>query len=96
MAMHGLYIAKDAPWRTDLISEMMSFPVGVHDDQVDALGLVGQLIDKMIDGRIPKPKPEKPKHLVYEVQPDGRVVGNMSVRERVMQIEKKRKRDEDR
>jgi hypothetical protein len=25
----------------------MSFPVGVHDDQVDALGLVGQLLDRM-------------------------------------------------
>ena len=50
MALQGLYVPKDAPWVSDLISEMMSFPVGVHDDQVDALGLVGQLMDRMSMG----------------------------------------------
>lgn len=67
MALSGLYIASGAPFLSDLLSEMMSFPVGVHDDQVDALGLVGQLIDKMSYGN--KPKPEAPKP-VYAVQ-DG-------------------------
>ena len=38
---------------------MMSFPVGVHDDAVDALGLVGQLIDKMMAGKaLPEPEIE--------------------------------------
>jgi predicted phage terminase large subunit-like protein len=50
MAMKGLYMAADAPWRADLMSELLSFPVGVHDDQADALGLVGQLLDKMEAG----------------------------------------------
>jgi predicted phage terminase large subunit-like protein len=95
MALNGLYIALSAPFRNDLINEMMSFPVGVHDDQVDALGLVGQLIDKMTSGRIPKTEPEEPKELIYEVKPDGRVVANMGVRERVLMLEKKRKRDKD-
>lgn len=54
MALDGLYVPTDAPWKADLITEMMSFPVGVHDDQVDALGLVGQLLDKMF-----KNAPEK-------------------------------------
>lgn len=54
MAMQGLHVPKDAPWLSDLISEMMSFPVGVHDDQVDALGLVGQLMDKISMGNAPK------------------------------------------
>ncbi len=54
MALQGLYVPKDAPWVSDLISEMMSFPVGVHDDQVDALGLVGQLMDRMSMGNAPK------------------------------------------
>jgi hypothetical protein len=31
-----------------------------HDDQVDALGLVGQLLDQMVPGQAPK-KPEPPK-----------------------------------
>jgi len=56
IATRGLYIHKDAPFISDLISEMMSFPVGVHDDQVDALGLVGQLIDRMLAGK-PLPSP---------------------------------------
>ena len=34
----------------DLRAELLSFPAGKHDDQVDALGLVGQLLDKMVDG----------------------------------------------
>ena len=38
----------------------LAAPAGKHDDQVDALGLVGQLLDQMVPG--PKPKaPEKPK-----------------------------------
>lgn len=58
IATRGLYIQKDAPFISDLISEMMSFPVGVHDDQVDALGLVGQLIDRMLAGKPLPPPPE--------------------------------------
>lgn len=54
MAMQGLHVPRDAPWVADFISELMSFPVGVHDDQVDALGLVGQLMDRMMEGNRPK------------------------------------------
>ncbi len=70
MAMQGLHVPKDAPWLSDLISEMMSFPVGVHDDQVDALGLVGQLMDKMAMGNAPKEDKPKPGHRPQVVQ-DG-------------------------
>ena len=48
MAMQGLRVLRTAPWRSDLIDELLRFPVGVHDDQADALGLVGQLLDKML------------------------------------------------
>ncbi len=70
IATRGLRIHKDAPFLTDLVNEMMSFPVGVHDDQVDALGLIGQLIDRMSNGN--KPKAEKPKP-IYAVE-DGYVL----------------------
>lgn len=54
MAMQGLYVPQDAPWLADFIAELMTFPVGVHDDQVDAIGLVGQLMDKIMAGDKPK------------------------------------------
>ncbi len=50
MAMDGLTVPLDAPWVADLESELLSFPAGKHDDQVDALGLVGQLLDVMAAG----------------------------------------------
>lgn len=62
MAMRGLRVPADAPWRNDLATELLRFPAGVNDDQVDALGLVGQLLDKMLAGKLPakaQPKPER-------------------------------------
>ncbi len=52
--MNGLYVPINAPWFADLRSELLSFPAGKHDDQVDALGLVGQLLDRMLAGTKPK------------------------------------------
>src|SRR5262249_49596515 len=39
-------------------AELLSFPAGKHDDQVDAVGLIGQLLDKMTAWRPPKRDPE--------------------------------------
>jgi predicted phage terminase large subunit-like protein len=55
MALEGLYVPISAAWYPGLRSELLSFPAGKHDDQVDALGLVGQLLDKMLAGSKPKP-----------------------------------------
>ena len=57
MAMLGLYVRQGAPWFADLRAELLSFPAGKHDDQVDALGLVGQLLDRIS----PRPKPKPPE-----------------------------------
>jgi len=65
MALGGLYVPASAPWRSDFVSELLSFPAGVHDDQVDALGLVGQLLDKMVAGSRPKPAPKPELHDAY-------------------------------
>ena len=60
MALEGLYVPTGASWYSAFRSELLSFPAAKHDDQVDALGLVGQLLDQMVPGQKPK-VPEKPK-----------------------------------
>jgi predicted phage terminase large subunit-like protein len=61
MALNGLYVPTAASWYPSLRAELLSFPAGKHDDQVDALGLVGQLLDRMSHGNKP-PVPEKAKN----------------------------------
>jgi predicted phage terminase large subunit-like protein len=58
MALEGLYVPIKADFYPDLRVELLSFPAGKHDDMVDALGLVGQLLDQMQSGI--KPKPTQP------------------------------------
>lgn len=53
MALGGLYVPTRSDWFPAFRSELLAFPAGKHDDQVDALGLVGQLLDKMIAGQKP-------------------------------------------
>ena len=55
MAMGKVYYPTNAPWLAALESEMFTFPAGVHDDQVDALGLIGRLLDKMTGANVPAP-----------------------------------------
>jgi predicted phage terminase large subunit-like protein len=56
MALDGLHYRADAPWRADLEAELMAFPAGKHDDQTDALGLIGQLLNVMEVGSVPETK----------------------------------------
>ncbi len=58
MAAGGLYIPADAPWRAEVEAELLSFPAGKHDDVPDALGLCGQLLDRMLPPPSAKPPPE--------------------------------------
>ncbi len=54
MSLDGLHVPRHAPWRQGFEAELLSFPAGKHDDQVDALGLVGQLLDTMVAGAAPE------------------------------------------
>lgn len=60
MELDGLYVDHSAPWFSAFRAELLSFPAGKNDDQVDAIGLVGQLLDKMISGTKPRPT-ERPR-----------------------------------
>lgn len=92
MAQLGLYVPADAPWASDFISELLQFPAGKHDDQVDALGLIGQLLDHIDAGFKDKPKPES-GHIAYEADAFGRVKPSGDVIRAF--IEKRRRQRED-
>ncbi len=63
IAMDGLYVPKHAPWYPAFERELMTFPAAAHDDQVDALSLIGQVLDKMIQGSRLPAEPAGPKIL---------------------------------
>lgn len=72
MASRGLYIPANAVWRSDFESELLRFPAGVHDDQVDAIGLVGQLLERMQGKARPRPV-EKPRRDRWDREPTTEV-----------------------
>jgi predicted phage terminase large subunit-like protein len=57
MATVGLHVQINAPWYSEFRSEILAFPAGRHDDQVDCLSLIGRLLDKLAKGREAKPEP---------------------------------------
>jgi len=59
MALEGLYVPIDKPWYSAFENEMVSFPAGRNDDQVDAMGLLGQLLAQIQNGDAPA-DPAKP------------------------------------
>lgn len=63
MSMNGLYVPIHAPWYPEFRRELLTFPAGKYDDSVDALGLIGQVLDKMISGRVLAPPAKPPKVL---------------------------------
>lgn len=56
-SMGKVYLPEGATWVPDLLQELLTFPVGKHDDQVDVLGLIGRMLDTMIGASVNKPKP---------------------------------------
>jgi len=65
MALNGLYVPINEPWYAAFRAELLSCWAGKHDDQADALGLVGQLLDTIMAGDKPKPADTKKKRADY-------------------------------
>jgi len=73
VALRGLHLPQNAPWLPQLRSELLAFPNGKYDDQVDMLGLIGQLLDTIAMGEKPKPpEKEKPVSDYRPWQPESR------------------------
>lgn len=56
-SMGKVYLPSKAVWLPDFLAELTTFPAGKNDDQVDAFGLVGRMIDDMVKAFVPK-KPD--------------------------------------
>jgi predicted phage terminase large subunit-like protein len=52
-AMKKVYLPRNAPWLSEFLLELHSFPAGRTDDQVDVAGLWGRMLDAMIGARVP-------------------------------------------
>jgi len=48
MSLNGLYCPFAADWFPEFRRELLTFDAGKFDDQVDAISLVGQVLDRMI------------------------------------------------
>ena len=94
MAQLGLYVPADAPWASDLIAELLQFPAGKHDDQVDALGLIGQLLDHIDAGFKDKPKEDRGDRPVYVAGPSGTVTAQASIYN-IVEAKRKRRLNDD-
>ena len=60
MSMGKVYFPRNEEWGETLISELIKFPLGKNDDQVDVMSLFGRMISGMIGASVPKPKPRSP------------------------------------
>jgi predicted phage terminase large subunit-like protein len=60
MAAGKVYLPRNAAWVSEFLSELLSFPAGKHDDQVDTLSLLGRMLGEMQSGRAPKPDVDPP------------------------------------
>ena len=49
-----VYVRSGAEWAKVLLDELCSFPAGANDDQVDACGIFGRALDKLILPRLRK------------------------------------------
>jgi predicted phage terminase large subunit-like protein len=57
LAVSGILVPIQVQWWPEVRAELLSFPAAKHDDCADALGLVGQILDKMAAPHVPAPKP---------------------------------------
>jgi len=50
---HTVHFPIRRRWADDCIKQLVKFPGGRWDDKADVCGLIGRLVDKMMDARVP-------------------------------------------
>lgn len=58
-SMGSVYLPQFEEWKEPLLNELLTFPVGRNDDQVDPLGLIGRMLDTMAPGHVPERNRQK-------------------------------------
>lgn len=60
MAAGKVYLPRNAPWVDEFVRELLSFPAGKNDDQVDTLSLLGRMLGEMLAAQLPRIEREEP------------------------------------
>lgn len=58
-AMGKVYLPKHAPWKADLMHQLMKFPTGKQDDGVDVLSLLGRGMEFIKGPEMPRQQPKQ-------------------------------------
>ena len=53
-SMGKVWLPKHAPWKADVLGQLLRFPAGKHDDAVDVFGLIGRGLDQMVSTGVPE------------------------------------------
>lgn len=48
-SMGKVWLPRHAPWKADVISQLLTFPAAKHDDAVDVFSLIGRGLDQMVN-----------------------------------------------
>lgn len=77
MEQGRVFFPKSAIWTQDLVNELLKFPLGLHDDQVDSLAWVFNMLILFSTVRDPRPAKKKSwrDNLKYYTPLDGRKGG---------------------
>jgi predicted phage terminase large subunit-like protein len=66
-----VFLPEEAPWLDTFCSEMVAFPGGAHDDQVDSVTQFLRWITGRPGPRLERPNPERPSGLPARARPSG-------------------------
>jgi predicted phage terminase large subunit-like protein len=55
-SMGKVFLPRHAPWKDDLMSQLMKFPMGKYDDGVDVCSLIGRGLDQIVSSAPRKPQ----------------------------------------
>lgn len=66
-----LYVPYNAPWTDTFVNELLRFPSGVHDDQVDMIAWIGQMLMLMSPATIRKERKPSWRDKLAKFKTDG-------------------------